>query len=53
VFTWGLLDALKNGDRTEDGYIELSQLVAHMQDQVPRNAAEAWPSRSCRARNNR
>jgi WD40 repeat protein/uncharacterized caspase-like protein len=40
VFTWALLDALKNGDRNGDGYIELSELVAHVQDQVPTIAAK-------------
>src|SRR5215467_7243671 len=39
VFTWALLDALKNGDRNGDGLIELSELVAHVQDQVPKIAA--------------
>jgi hypothetical protein len=34
VFTWALLDALKNGDRNGNGTIELSELVAHVQDQV-------------------
>jgi Caspase domain len=38
VFTWALLDALKNGDRNGNGYIELSELVAHVQDQVQRSA---------------
>jgi uncharacterized caspase-like protein len=36
VFSWALLDALKNGDRNGNGTIELSELVAHVQDQVPR-----------------
>jgi WD40 repeat protein len=40
VFTWTLLDALKNGDRNGNGFIELSELVAHVQDQVPRIAAK-------------
>jgi hypothetical protein len=40
VFTWALLDALKNGDRNGNGFIELSELVAHVQDQVPRIAAK-------------
>ena len=30
VFTWALLDALKNGDRNGNGTIELSELVAHV-----------------------
>jgi hypothetical protein len=35
-----------------DGYIELSELVAYVQDQVPKVAAKnEWPwSRSCRRR---
>ena len=40
VFTWTLLDALKNGDRNANGTIELSELVAHVQDQVPRISAK-------------
>src|SRR5262249_15382875 len=40
VFTWALLDALKNGDRNRNGSIELSELVAHVQDQVPKVAAK-------------
>jgi uncharacterized caspase-like protein len=39
VFTWALLDALKNGDRNGNGTIELSELVAHVQDKVPMIAA--------------
>ena len=40
MFTWALLDALKNGDRNGDGFIELSELVSHVQDQVPKIAAK-------------
>jgi hypothetical protein len=40
VFTWALLDALKNGDRNGDGLIELSELVAHVQEQVPKISAK-------------
>jgi WD40 repeat protein len=40
VFTWSLLDALRNGDRNGNGTIELSELVAHVQDQVPKIAAK-------------
>jgi uncharacterized caspase-like protein len=39
VFTWALLDALRHGDRNGDGQISLSELVEHVQDQVPRIAA--------------
>jgi hypothetical protein len=39
VFTWSLIDALKNGDRNGNGTIELSEMVAHVQDQVPKIAA--------------
>jgi WD40 repeat protein len=35
VFTWAVLDALKNGDTNGDGYIQLSELVAHVQSKVP------------------
>ena len=40
VFTWALIDALRNGDRNGNGEIEVSELVAHVQDQVPRIAAK-------------
>jgi Caspase domain/Bacterial Ig domain len=40
VFTWALLDALKEGDRNGNGMIELSELVAHVQDQVPKISAK-------------
>lgn len=40
IFTWALLDALKNGDTNGNGVIELSELVAHVQAEVPRRAAE-------------
>jgi WD40 repeat protein len=39
IFTWALLDALKNGDRNGNGSIELSELVAHVQDGVPQISA--------------
>ena len=39
VFTWALLDALRHGDRNGDNLIEVSELVSHVQDQVPRVAA--------------
>jgi hypothetical protein len=38
VFTWALLDAPRGGDRNGDRMIELSELVAHVQNQVPRIA---------------
>lgn len=40
VFTWALIDALRNGDNNRNGLIELSELVAHVQYAVPRIAAE-------------
>lgn len=40
VFTWALLDALRNGDRNDNGTIELSELVAHVQNQVPTISAK-------------
>jgi len=40
VFTWSLLDALRNGDRNGNGTIELSELVAHVQDLVPKISAK-------------
>ena len=35
----GSLDVLKNGDRNSNGRIELSELVAHVQDGVPQVSA--------------
>ena len=40
VFTWALIDALHNGDKNGDGLIELSELVAHVQDAVPKISAQ-------------
>jgi WD40 repeat protein len=40
VFTWALLDGLRNGDTNNNGTIELSELVAHVQALVPRISAE-------------
>jgi WD40 repeat protein len=40
VFTWALLDALRNGDRNGNGVIELNELAAHVQDQVPKISAK-------------
>jgi hypothetical protein len=34
VFTWALLDALRHGDTNNDGSIDLSELVTHVQDRV-------------------
>ena len=39
VFTWSLLDGLHRGDRNGNGTIELSELVAYVQDMVPKIAA--------------
>jgi tetratricopeptide (TPR) repeat protein len=35
IFTWAVLDALRNGDEDNDGLIELSELVNHVQKVVP------------------
>lgn len=40
IFTWAMLDALRKGDRNANGTIELSELVAHVQDEVPKLAAK-------------
>jgi len=40
VFTWALLDALRNGDTNGDSQIQLSELVAHVQRVVPALAAK-------------
>jgi WD40 repeat protein len=40
LFTWALLDALRNGDTNGSGSIELSELVNHVQTLVPKLAAD-------------
>jgi hypothetical protein len=40
VFTWAVLDALRNGDTNGNGTIELSELVRHVQRIVPKVAAD-------------
>jgi hypothetical protein len=40
VFTWALLDALRNADTNANGTIELSELVAHVQATVGKIAVE-------------
>jgi uncharacterized caspase-like protein len=40
IFTWAVLDALRKGDANRNGTIELSELVAHVQDTVPKIAAK-------------
>jgi WD40 repeat protein len=35
-FTWAVLDALRNADTNGNGTIELSELVAHVQDAIPK-----------------
>ncbi len=35
VFTWAILDALANADRNNNGIVELTELVAHVQEVVP------------------
>lgn len=40
VFTWALIDSLYHGDTDADGNIALSELVAHVQNTVPRISAE-------------
>jgi uncharacterized caspase-like protein len=40
IFTWAVLDALRKGDSNGNGLIELSELVAHVQDVVPKVAAD-------------
>jgi uncharacterized caspase-like protein len=40
IFTWALLDALKNADRNGNGMIDLLELAGHVQDLVPRLSAE-------------
>ncbi|MDX2290144.1 MAG: caspase family protein [Hyphomicrobiaceae bacterium] len=40
VFTFALLGALRHGDRSGNGMIELSELVAYVQESVPKLSAE-------------
>jgi hypothetical protein len=40
LFTWAVLDALRNGDRNGNGLIEFSELVGHVQNVVPNIAAK-------------
>jgi uncharacterized caspase-like protein len=40
VFTYALIDALRRGDSNGNNFIELSELVAHVQDLVPKLSAE-------------
>ncbi len=40
VFTYALIDALKNADSSGDGLIDLKELAAHVQTMVPRISAE-------------
>ena len=40
VFTYALIDALKNGDTSGDGLVELKELAQHVQAMVPRISAE-------------
>jgi hypothetical protein len=40
VFTFAVLDALRNGDRDGNGMIDLNELVTFVQDRVPKLAAE-------------
>ena len=40
VFTYALLDALRNGDANNNGQIELSEMAAHIQTLAPRLSRE-------------
>jgi WD40 repeat protein len=40
VFTWAVIDALYHGDSNGDGVIQLSELVAHVQNVVPKISGE-------------
>jgi hypothetical protein len=40
VFTYAVMDALHHGDTSGNGVIEVSELVAYVQDRVPRLSAE-------------
>jgi WD40 repeat protein len=49
VFTWAVLDALRNGDTNGDGVIELSELVSHVQSVVPNLAYDIAHKKQARA----
>jgi uncharacterized caspase-like protein len=49
IFTYALLDALVNGDTNNDGTIELSELVAHVQTLAPRLSRELRAGRGTKA----
>ena len=49
VFTYALLDALVNGDANNDGQIELSELVAHIQALAPKLSRQLGPGRGSSA----
>src|SRR5262249_36680579 len=50
-FTWALLDALKNGDRNGNGYVELSESRICAGPRAEGRRQDEWPwSRSCRRR---
>jgi hypothetical protein len=49
IFTWAVLDALKHGDTCDDGIIELSELAAYIQAEVPKLAAELRGEKTPRA----
>jgi hypothetical protein len=40
IFSWALLDALRNGDANGNGTIEVSELVEHVQNAVPLISAQ-------------
>ena len=40
VFTFAAMEALHRGDTSGNGVIEVSELVAHVQDRVPQLSAE-------------
>jgi hypothetical protein len=40
IFTWALLNALKHGDTNGDHTIELSELAAYVQAEVPKRSVE-------------
>jgi hypothetical protein len=40
IFTWALLNALRDGDANKNGFIELFELAGHVQNLVPKLSAE-------------
>jgi hypothetical protein len=45
VFTFAMLDALARGDRNNDGLIQVTELIEHVDDLVPEITFKTWQTR--------